>query len=1082
MGTPVEFRRRAPLLLCLFVCGCAPAATAPRATPTPSGAPTPALPAAESPARWELHATRASNLRGKLDLGNDGVLYVGEGGERWLDRRDSAGVQAASAIVPEALVAVIRGPGDKGIVLVGASGALFASETPLGPVAAPRRPPVHLRSVVAGKSAVLGISDAGVLMRTTDGGMHWTKVELPPITGTLMQLALSDSGLGLALFAPQHLLVTTDDGATFTPLASPGIGARRIVVDVNGDVMLEGLEASAVLRAGPPRLERVNRPPRSDGFELATTNEGAHLAYARAVAEGRGAFVGTHYLEAIPDGSDDVRWRLAYGPYGSRLEARPVNELKGCDEVRVGGDARTLLLACDSREGRTMFSPMGSAMKAMPRPPSSTPEMRLFRSDDGGKSWVEDGTVGSEGAETGHLWVMADRAIVVDGACKRSKFGCAEGPPLIRIPGSKAFVKVQVPRGIVRFDFLASAPNSGKVFAFARASSGPIQLLVSHNLARNFDRVQLPPPPATDAAAPTFTLSRAEPGSLAIDPSGLVVATAHLGSEWLVYVSDDDGVSWKPRTVPFKADALSLAGRHGLAYGRRGRAWETADAGATWIEVAAPKLADASPGDEELACGQYGCLLSDRATRIGWGAPPAPSDAHNEQESDSRPSFGTPIECALEGGWTSLGNLVATPSAYDTDLAPGVRWLGLRHDRIKGNVAVLVPKVAPKGVEYSEVPLFGPATRDTATAALPQVEGAAALRFAFRREPAKKGTLVGAIAPNQKIDVELAWFMAATGKVHRGVIRGIGPLDPRDVAAGLKDGPGQALVGLLSTAQGGIHVRPFANRPDAPLYFVHEGGKVDRMLWPETPTKDASGAGIGFRVDAVRAGGRTVLLGVTGPGVQVYTAWANETATAWETRTWAIWPEVRGMRSNVAWDFTYVGERAAVVGHWGGGPGLGPTAWAVTLKGPEVDPSEVLWAPTQGTLTDPPRLCDSAAQATPRVVAPRPTSGQHPVMVDIDGKSTTLTTGAAVLRGSANAGCVRAYDAHASSGGGGNHSAIISTDDMAHAWLFREAAGSSDVSVRPMACRFSKSENSGRPANASTPSKDGPLGRGRDSE
>ena len=64
------------------------------------------------------------------------------------------------------------------------------------------------------------------------------------------------------LFAPQRVFASQDDGATWQALPTPGVGARRLLVDANGDLVIEGLEASAVLRTGPLRLDRMAGAPR----------------------------------------------------------------------------------------------------------------------------------------------------------------------------------------------------------------------------------------------------------------------------------------------------------------------------------------------------------------------------------------------------------------------------------------------------------------------------------------------------------------------------------------------------------------------------------------------------------------------------------------------------------------------------------------------------------------------------------------------------------------------------------------------------------------------------------------------------
>src|SRR5439155_9322071 len=70
--------------------------------------------------------------------------------------------------------------------------------------------------------------------------------------------------------------------------------------------------------------------------------------------------------------------------------------------------------------------------------------VRLFRSDDEGKTWRPDGA--SYAVENGarRLWIGPDGTTLIDGACKWSKndWSCEESPPLVRVPGAQTFAKV----------------------------------------------------------------------------------------------------------------------------------------------------------------------------------------------------------------------------------------------------------------------------------------------------------------------------------------------------------------------------------------------------------------------------------------------------------------------------------------------------------------------------------------------------------------------------------------------------------------------------------------------------------------
>jgi hypothetical protein len=1058
-------------VLPLLLVACGPSATKPVVVKAPTApSPTKAAGKVESPARWALHATRLGNLHARLDLGS-AILYGGDGGERWLDKRDGSPPMPANALVPEPIVGIAKL--GKGVLLVGASGAVYPADDPLGAPGAKRTPPTTMRSATAGRAAIVAIADGG-LMRSADGGATWTKIDLPGAAGTLVQVAMNDGGLGLALAAPQRAWATDDDGATWKSITTPGVGARGVVHDVNGDLMLEGVEASGLLRGSPLRLERVARAPKSDGYDLGVAPTAAILSYAKAVMNGRGALVADRYLEAIAEPDDPTRWRVAYGKLGERLEAKKVAELNGCERVWAAGDVTSLYLACDDRGGKTG----GALGKAKSYDRAS---IRIYRSDDEGKTWKDDGNTGSRRADVGHVWLAPDRTLIIDGACKRLRnTDCYDSPPLVRPGGGKNFAKLNVrPGRVTQVSSLAFAPQGQSAFALARSASGPLALLISKNGGKDFRAVALPTVAAADANLPALSAARAEPGTVSVDPSGAVSATASVSGEWLVYTSKDDGQTIEGHRFPHRVDGVSMSGRNGLGWARDGRAWETVDGGANWTPVTGPAFSDAAPGDRAVVCNAYGCLIGDRAVRVGWGgAAIAPKAAIDP--TSTKILARAPLACSVEGEWKPLGALISAPSAYDAEVATTTRWLAIRHDTTKGSVAVVLGKTGAKGIETKEVSLFGPAGKDTATAVLPQIEGAAAIRYVFKRETVnvkedkdskdkKAKTTSGPIVEGQKVDVEVAWYVASTGVVHRATIKSAGPLDPRDVVGGGKDAAG-ANVGLLSIAQGGVHVRPFGTKPESPLWFVREGGKIDRLPWPELPTKDVGGSPLPLRIDAVRAAGRTVLIGMI--GTQLLTAWANEAGSGWDTRTWGLWPEAKG-GPDASWDFSYVAgsagaPRPAIVVQWPGGAGVGPVAWGVPLKGVEADPSEAIAMPTQKTPGDSEPAC-TATDTAPRVVTPFSIGTRHPITVTGDVGEQVLATSSAVLRGDGKTACVLAYEAKpiaraksdkVKPGDEGAYSAVIPWADREHAFLFRSAVNG-DTSVRALKCTAGKEPPSG---------------------
>ncbi|MGZ3476288.1 MAG: WD40/YVTN/BNR-like repeat-containing protein, partial [Polyangiales bacterium] len=338
----------------------------------------PAAPKPASPSRWALRPVGTLSLDAKLEI-DGGSLYVGRGGARWLEKKGQQPI-AADMLLPDSLKGVTRDESGK-FLFVGASGSVFVTADPLGPIVATRPANMPMRAVSVGKRAIVGISESSIV-RSADGGASWSKVALPAGTnGFPAQLAMLPSGEGLLLLAPQRVLVTTDDGASFQPLPSPGVGARRVVADVNGELVLEGTTSSARLARNPLRLEKVPHAPAS-GFELPLPEGGEPMLGSDAIAQGMGVFAGDRWLEVVQDPDKPERFRLATMELGKPATMRPLTELESCDRVSLGGNATALILGCT-------ISSSTPKKSAKPWGPNSVPRtvMKLFKSTDGGATF-----------------------------------------------------------------------------------------------------------------------------------------------------------------------------------------------------------------------------------------------------------------------------------------------------------------------------------------------------------------------------------------------------------------------------------------------------------------------------------------------------------------------------------------------------------------------------------------------------------------------------------------------------------------------------------------------------------------------
>jgi hypothetical protein len=367
-----------------------------------------------------------------------------------------------------------------------------------------------------------------------------------------------------------------------------------------------------------------------------------------------------------------------------------------------------------------------------------------------------------------------------------------------------------------------------------------------------------------------------------------------------------------------------------------------------------------------------------------------------------------------------------------------------------------------------------------------QVEGVAALRYNFKRDkspaatpppPPKPGMKVPYPSPynpysktlpitaKQTVDVELAWYVAATGKVHKAVIKNAGAIEPSKDVSDMREQPSIARYGLLSIAAGGIHVRPFASAgADAPLYWVSNAGKVEKLVWPEIPTKDVRGKPLGLRIDAARVGGKSIVFGDTGGGLQMFLAWANAAGNTWEYRAWGLWPEVEDSRD--AWlRFVDSGDKPILGVVAPGNKDVPPAAFAVPIETSKADPDVLSALPTQKSMPDPPRACAPKSTHPWRISAPFSTGTRHPITVATDGREILFASSNEILRAGPNAeACVSAIDAQQITFLGTNkppsgtsewYSLLIYPDDLAHSTLWRttwKSGSGNEAAVRTMSC------------------------------
>ena len=593
-----------------------PNVPAPKAEAPPRASPHALVP------RWELHPPGGAHARARLAIDEGTTVYVTDGGARWLVRGEQA--TSAPTLLPDALATVMRSsPDGSGLWFVGTSGNVYPARDPLGETMEPRRPPFPLHSLTAGRVALVGLAESGRVMRTLYGGASWDEVKIG--AKPVLEVAMERGGTGLALVSANELLHTTDDGATWHPLAATGV--RHVLVAADGDLYVEhGKSDLSVFHDGT--LSTPAAPP-ARVFTLPPSGDGR--ARVSALRRGAAAFGASHLvsIDLGADGASIVTDGIGEAPRHDRS-----HELDGCKQAwpAISGDA--LLVACDAR------SPL--QREGAQREKGWLP-LRLLKRDNAHAPFHEEAVLGSSEGEK-HVWLSPRGAIFVTGACaaKDAHGGCEVPDALAKPAGSNSFVspKRTPPRKNVAYLFwyVAYSATGDRLYALADDVNnvhGQTMLLVSKDDGVTFGERYLPAIPTGGG----HTLRPTHTGGLFPSSDGTLRITALASdgaqSSWLVYETRDDGTSFDVRVSHLdKPRGIDFHERRGFAWDPHGAGWETLDAGKTWIPRPAP--ADGVPLAEEhapitadldiemgsvtrkLACDDAGCFLGDVATRIGW--------------------------------------------------------------------------------------------------------------------------------------------------------------------------------------------------------------------------------------------------------------------------------------------------------------------------------------------------------------------------------------------------------------------------------------------------------------------------------
>lgn len=991
--------RIAPSVVFTAFVGCGPSAPPPeppRAPPPKAVATAPAKPPTGR-AIWNFPSV-AGLARAQLDLGDKGILKVGQRGRRWLLPKGSGEAKQAPTLAPRDLDDA-RIDGSK-ILLLGENGEVYTSSDPLGPIESTTPAPKDHKAFEfrAGKQALLGLERDGTILRSTDAGATWTTSELPMRPGDMtIALAANRRGEAMVLIHPQRVFLSTDDGATWSPIQTPGIGARDLQRDGNDDLFLRGAHNKfAKLSSG--KLDAKDAKPTPLAEHMSKD------AFDRRVRTNR-VLAGNRVVTLIETEAPNLKSKkleIAIAPLGAESPAPTVLEPSMPSwgaRVMVGGYDSTVVLALHDEK-------------------SDPPSTKLIRTNDDGKTWEQiailSGRVGylptgSSWLHVGPNWlVVGERCDEQTKVCKAAsaKVGASEWKDLPLQPKSTL--------SAVEFD-----PAHDRVWILGLA--GDVPVLVTSKLKD-----------ATFTVASVDLPAKSKPRAATVDAKGSLKLVYPEPSR-IIRVAPDLGVQ-PPLYLPFDADRIDLAGDRGLAYDNYD-AYETADGGEKWLRVSGAALG-------RVGCNAVGCV-HDEALRVGWDLPNDAATLLASTTTAKPPKNDKPVTGAAPVVAPTPLKVSCTPGGtwkpYDGMLGNGGYALGLDGDVRFANPSYtddgsIWLSVARGGAAPTTIKLLGAAPKRKPTDTIVDRQwrqqtsgGVVAVRYSFDTTPAAQGDAKSKYNP---VDVELAWYAAATGKTGRAKLEKVSPFRV-----------GQATQSAMhAIVDGGLLFLPKTG--DAPLYFVRENGKVEKM--PRPPTEE------GFTYsDAVKIGNKIILADLEDgdPGFVS----TNDSGKSWSTMTsWSLGTD--------AWLSLVDGRPALLLGspYDANGP-KGLIAFDAITNDPP--PSQAI-APSKldvgaSGLT----ACTPKARAGARVVLYDSQARRSIEMAIEPAKNEKDNALAMSMRmfvqvdriDAAGNACVEAILSTATSGGY-LFNGVLSPHDPGNAWLLRPIKGAK-FEARPMTCK-----------------------------
>lgn len=950
--------------------------------------------AAESPApvaHWVYRPRGPEIVQARTTLG-DAELVVDSGGSRWLVPKSGAPVPTAYG-APEALVAA-RQVGSQ-LAFVGESGSVYSADEALGPFVSVRAPPeVSFGAAVHG-DVVLAVGRDGKLRRSADLGRSWQTVA---IAGFVAAAALDEQGRALAVSVPEQWFHSTDQGASFQRIAAGTVAPERLEGG-GSQIRITGWLGSYVFD-GKTFVSVAASEARPRTWALPKGPSAGDIRAGHAVLE-------SDFVALLPQGRAH---ELTRGALGGALEARAASGLEDCARYRLArrGSGLAVLCAPDAEGG-------------------ATAPLSLYTGDAASAQFQREKVVLWGDFDRVRLALSPGGIVALTGVCAAKE----------RDPGCTPRGVHRVRRGTTELEAVPTTfeelPQSMAFGAGDRLAIATVREKDGRALLHLWQAGQ-------KELGQTIDLSRALDSSEAEAEIELLPST----SPWLgvvfrqqdsmhVATIDERGQIVTTGEAPTDAVAVHGAGLRFAALSPARRLFfESNDGGVTWASAALPRAvcaAERTDCSPPLVCSDAGCLVGEELTRVGWGtavkqplerdgaAPPAVAPAHEAGEFSCRLDADRPLE---------LPHLVEVPGAAEAALG-GTDFTVVEFDR--ATAALDFAWVHRGERRLQRVLGFDVVSQPEryAVAMIPQVEGAAALRY---RMPLRQ------TGDRMISEIEVAWNNRISNVTARqrypSLIEGKqGDYHPSAT------GPSEAMPELLSVAGAGVYLALHrAGSGGQPTYFFTKGGH-EVLPAPRLP----QALGDPGDTEYVRLGDEHAPLAFAEDRSRVFLGGVGARPEGGVALLLGDLPATVGRAQGLR--LSYRGQRIGTVSMMADVDGQFWSAWFAELGGPAGEVlGEIVRVPLKADLDALPRACTSADfERTPRVVAPS-FPGPSPLLRVLRGTDELgrFVLSGAVLHGTPDAPCVAAW-AGSAEGPSGEGVLLLPTASGLQGWFFNARAG-----------------------------------------